>query len=148
MPPNTLYLGSQVQIIGAAVNMGSATIDMTNAVVSVGSPSSPAHVTTKQYVDTQISNVLSNVDPSAIDSFTEVITAFQTADSNLNGAITSLASSASSALSSEASTARAAELALTNALSAEVARAGAAELALTARIDAINTYFFKNASQF
>ena len=129
--PNTLYLGSQVQITGSAVNMGSATIDMTSAVVSFGAPTSATHATTKAYVDAKISSVLSNIDPSAVDSFTEVITAFQAADSNLNGAITSLANSASSALSSEVSRATAAELVLTNALSAEASSARAAELVLT-----------------
>lgn len=49
----------------------------------------------------QINNILSNVDPAAIDSFTEVVTAFQNADSNLNNAITSLANSASSDLQAE-----------------------------------------------
>jgi hypothetical protein len=129
--PNTLYLGSQVQIVGSAVNMGSAIVDMTSAVVSFGAPTSAAHATTKAYVDAKISSVLSNIDPSAVDSFTEVITAFQAADSNLNGAITSLANSASSALSSEVSRATAAELVLTNALSAEASSARAAELVLT-----------------
>lgn len=51
----------------------------------------------------QINNMLSNVDPAAIDSFTEVITAFENADSNLNNAITSLANSASTDLSNEES---------------------------------------------
>jgi hypothetical protein len=129
--PNTLYLGSQVQIIGSAVNMGSAVVDMTSAVVSFGAPTSAAHATTKSYVDAKISSVLSNLDPSAVDSFTEVITAFQAADSNLNGAITSLANSASSDLTSEVSRATAAELVLTNDLSAEASSARAAELVLT-----------------
>jgi hypothetical protein len=134
--PNTLYLGSQVQITGAAVNMGSAAIDMTNSVLSIAVPSGPSHPTTKQYVDDKISSILSNIDPVAIDSFTEVITAFKEADSTLNGAITSLATSASSALSSEVSRATAAELVLTNALSAEASSARAAELVLTNALSA------------
>lgn len=47
--------------------------------------------------DTALQNAVSNVDPEALDSLTEVVEAFQAADSNLNGAITSLASAASSA---------------------------------------------------
>jgi hypothetical protein len=40
----------------------------------------------------QIDNILSNTDPAALDSLTEVVSAFQTADNNLNQAITDLAS--------------------------------------------------------
>jgi len=134
--PNTLYLGSQVQITGATVNMGSAAIDMTNSVLSVAIPSGPSHPTTKQYVDDKISSILSNLDPVAVDSFTEVITAFKEADSTLNGAITTLATSASSALTIEVSRATAAELVLTNALSAEASSARAAELVLTNALSA------------
>ena len=61
---------------------------------------------------TRIDNVLSNVDGSALDSLTEVVSAFQAADSNLNGAITSLASSASSDLAAEPSAREAADSAL------------------------------------
>lgn len=61
---------------------------------------------------TRIDNVLSNVDGAALDSLTEVVSAFQAADSNLNGAITSLASSASSDLAAETSAREAADSAL------------------------------------
>ena len=129
--PNTLYLGSQVQITGATVNMGSASINMSNSVLSVAVPSAPSHPTTKQYVDDKVASILSNIDPTAVDSFTEVITAFQAADSNLNGAIISLSNTASSNLTTETSRATAAELVLTNDLSAESVTARAAELVLT-----------------
>lgn len=46
---------------------------------------------------TAVDFITSNVDVAALDSLTEVVSAFQTADSSLNGAITSLAASASSA---------------------------------------------------
>lgn len=61
---------------------------------------------------TRIDNVLSNVTPGSLDSLTEVVTAFQAADSNLNGAITSLASTASSGLAAETSAREAADSAL------------------------------------
>lgn len=48
----------------------------------------------------QINNVLSNIDPSAIDSFVEVVAAFQAADANLNGAITNLSTTLSQEISS------------------------------------------------
>ena len=129
---NTLYLGNQVQIKSDNnVLFGSSAVDMTAATLSVATPVAPSNAVTKAYVDSQVSNLLSNVSPSALDSFTEVVSAFQTADSNLNGAITALAASASSNLATESARAGAAELVLTNDLSAEVSRAGAAELVLT-----------------
>lgn len=87
-------------------------------------------------LQTQITNVLSNVDGAALDSLTEIVTAFQAADSNLNGAITSLASSASSALSAEESARIAADSALQSEIDAEESRAMAAESALQGEIDA------------
>ena len=60
----------------------------------------------------RIDNVLSNTDGAALDSLTEVVSAFQAADSNLNGAITSLASTASSGLAAETSAREAADSAL------------------------------------
>jgi len=97
--------------------------------------------TTKTYVDGQISgvqsqidNIVSNVDPGALDSLTEVVTAFQAADASLNGAITALASSASSGLAAEVSRAEAAEAALQSDIDAEETRALAAESALSSSI--------------
>lgn len=49
----------------------------------------------------QINSVLSNVDPAALDSLTEVVAAFQAADSSLNGAITALSSDAVSKTGNE-----------------------------------------------
>jgi len=87
-------------------------------------------------LQTQINNVLSNVDGVALNSLTEIVTAFQAADSDLNGAITTLASTASTALAAEATTARAAELLLTNNLASEASTARAAELVLTTNLAA------------
>lgn len=42
-------------------------------------------------LQTQINNILSNTDPAALDSLTEVVSAFEAADSNLNNAIMALA---------------------------------------------------------
>ena len=105
----------------------------------------------------RIDNVLSNVDGVALNSLTEIVTAFQAADGTLNGAITSLASSASTDLvaeiaraeaaevvlttnlATEATTARAAELVLRNDLSAEVVARTAADVALDAALKAFAT---------
>ena len=45
--------------------------------------------------ETDIAFIQSNTDPAALDSLTEIVTAFQAADGNLNTAITNLASTAS-----------------------------------------------------
>jgi hypothetical protein len=69
-------------------------------------------------LQSQINNVLSNLDGAALDSLTEVVSAFQAADSTLNGAITSLASSASTSLSTEQSARIAADSVLSGEISA------------------------------
>lgn len=61
---------------------------------------------------TRIDNVLSNVTAGSLDSLSEVVAAFEAADSSLNGAITSLANSASTNLTNEVNRATAAEVAL------------------------------------
>jgi hypothetical protein len=96
-------------------------------------------------LDARIDNVLSNLDPVALDSLTEIVAAFQGADSDLQTAITaalgthtSELAAAKSALeaedtrieglvTSEAATARAAELVNANAISTEKTRAETAE---------------------
>ena len=76
---------------------------------------------------TRIDNVLSNVDGAALDSLTEVVSAFQAADSNLNGAITSLANSASSDLAAETSARESADSALDSRLTSAEGRLTSAE---------------------
>jgi len=128
---NTLYLGKQIRVLGDSVDFRTATVNLTSAVVSVGVPTSDSHAVTKLYLDNKVSSILSNVDPASLDSFTEVVSAFQAADSNLNGSITSLASSAAAGLATEKSRAEGAELVLRTGLSDEVSRAGLAESVLT-----------------
>jgi hypothetical protein len=88
---------------------------------------------------------MSNADPAALDSLTEIVAAFQSADGNLNNTITALSSTASSGLSSETSRAQSVESSLNNALSAEISnrvvdvdneesRAISAEGSLTTRV--------------
>jgi len=116
-------------------------------------------------LNTKVDFVISNTDPAALDSLTEIVGAFQSADSDLNGAITSLATAATTNLSTEVSRAQSveavlssdlsaevsnriadvdaeesramsAELVLTNDLSAEVSRAESVETSLDARVSA------------
>ena len=76
---------------------------------------------------TRIDNVLSNVTPGTLDSLTEVVAAFEAADSNLNGAITSLANSASSDLAAETSARQSADSALDSRLTSAEGRLTSAE---------------------
>jgi hypothetical protein len=78
----------------------------------------------------RIDSVISNTDPAALDSLSEIVSAFEAADSNLNGAITALGTAASSALGVEVARAEAAEAALASADSAEQIRAMAKETEL------------------
>jgi hypothetical protein len=86
---------------------------------------------------TRIDNVLSNVDGAALDSLTEVVSAFQSADSTLNGAITSLANSASSALTSEVNRATAAEGVIAAGLAQELLDRAAADTTLQGNINTV-----------
>jgi hypothetical protein len=85
-------------------------------------------------LQSKVDFVKSNLDGASLDSITEVVAAFQAADSDLNGAITALAAAATSALAAEKTRAEAAELVLTTDLATEKARAEAAELVLTTNL--------------
>ena len=54
-----------------------------------------AEVTARQQAD---ANILENTDPAALDSLTEVVSAFQSADSTMSGTITQLANNSSAAI--------------------------------------------------
>ena len=82
--------------------------------------------------ETSIAFIEENTDGAALDSLTEIVAAFQSADGNIVTTVTSN----TTAINAEATTARAAELLLTNNLAAEVTRAGIAEDANTTAINA------------
>ena len=52
-------------------------------------------------INTRFELIISNVDETALDSLSEIVTAFQAADGDLNGAISELGSAAGSGLSTE-----------------------------------------------
>lgn len=87
-------------------------------------------------LQTQINNVLSNTDGTALNSLAEIVAAFQQADNDLNGAITTLANAASANLDAEVARATAAEATLQSNIDG-VASDLAAETA--ARISAVST---------
>ncbi len=81
----------------------------------------------------RIDNVVSNLDPAALDSLTEVVAAFQSADGSLVDSLTNLGTSTTSAIAAEAARAQAAEAALQTAITAEAAtRASAITTAFSA----------------
>lgn len=86
-------------------------------------------------LQTQINNVLSNVDGAALDSLTEIVSAFQSADASLNGAITALSTGLSADIASEASTRSAADIALQGEIDAEEIARAAADVTLQTNID-------------
>jgi hypothetical protein len=112
-------------------------------------------------LQTQINNVLSNVDNAALDSLTEIVSAFQAADASLNGAITALSTGLSADIDAEESARIAADAALQGEIDAEeIARAAAdstlqtninseaatrlaADNALDARVDVLESVTWK-----
>ncbi len=60
----------------------------------------------------RIDDIVSNTDPAALDSMTEIVAAFQAEDNNLDNAITTLAANQTSALNTESARAQAAEAAI------------------------------------
>jgi hypothetical protein len=82
-------------------------------------------------VGVRVDNVLENLDPAKIDSFTEVLSKLSTDKGELSDAIAALGTGASSALTAEIARATAAETQLATDLAAEVARATTAETQLT-----------------
>jgi predicted nucleic acid-binding Zn-ribbon protein len=80
----------------------------------------------------RIDDILSNTDSAAIDSFVEVIKAFEDADDVLSASIIAN----SSAITTEVARAIAAETANSNAIATETSRATAAEVAITSLLTA------------
>lgn len=87
-----------------------------------------------QELQQQISSMLSNLDPAALDSFSEVVAAFQAADGDLSGAITTLSSSLSDSISQEVSARQAADSSLESQIQAEQSRAVGVENSLKSQI--------------
>jgi hypothetical protein len=82
-------------------------------------------------IDTRVDSVLSNIDPVALDSLTEVVTAFQNADGSLSDALTALSTAATSALGVETAARIAGDSDLQTAIDAEATRAQGVEAQLT-----------------
>lgn len=122
LTPGTHFIANSSSVRGAIENLD-VEIFNTQTIISQEVFDRTSAVSNLQ---NQIDNVLSNVDGAALDSLTEVVSAFQAADASLNGAITSLAASASSGLASETASRIASDNALQGEIDAEeIARAAA-----------------------
>lgn len=86
-------------------------------------------------LQTQINNVLSNVDGAALDSLTEIVSAFQAADSSLNGAITALSTGLTADIDAEEAARIAADSALQGEIDAEESARAAADVTLQNNIN-------------
>lgn len=96
-----------------------------------------ARATAKEnLLDTRIDNVLSNIDPVALNSLSEIVAAFTTADSSLIETINSLGTNSASALAVEQARALAAEAALGTLVSDEAASRVAGDVAQAALVTA------------
>lgn len=87
-------------------------------------------------LQSQINDILGNVDPSALDSLSEIVAAFQAADSDLSAAITSALGTHTSELAVETAAREAADATLQSNIDSEESRALAAEGVLQDNIDA------------
>ncbi len=146
--------GNATQIVGIGGNASSSYADGIVATERDARIASDATLTTnlasevtraqnaESALGTRIDNVLSNVTPGSLDSLSEVVAAFQTADSSLNGAITSLASSASTNLTNEVNRATAAEAVLAS----DISDIETAASALTSRVTSAEGSITSNAS--
>ena len=113
------YLNSTTISATQQLNLGSAVLTSNAGVLEVNN--NPIAFT--QHVDAQdaalgarIDNLISNTDPAAIDSLSEIVTAFHNADGDLNAAITSMSVTAASALAAEIARANASESTMQSAL--------------------------------
>lgn len=93
--------------------------------------------TAESALGSRIDSVISNTDPAALDSLSELVSAFEAADSSLNGAISALGTAASSALGVEVARAIAAEQLLQSNIVSESNRAMLAESDLNTALNGI-----------
>ena len=87
----------------------------------------------------QINNIVSNVDPVALDSLTEIVAAFRDMDGDLAASIAALGTQSQSAITAEETRAMAAETAIADDLAAEVSDRQAAITTVTSALTAETT---------
>jgi predicted nucleic acid-binding Zn-ribbon protein len=141
----------QTQVAGnlasiTSINNELNVIDTTLAFHNTRISALEADPVTKTYVDSKdqllnnrIDFLVSNTDPASLDSLSEIVQAFETADNNINNAITTLANAAATNLQTEVDRATAAENQLRADLSSETTARQNADQLINARIDGVDT---------
>ena len=127
-----IFLGKSINVQGSIMSIASTAIVNvdTGAVFNFNASTlnyNGSTLTTKAYVDGVRDKLLENLDTPALDSLNEVVAAFQSADSGLTAAISSMQSAALSATG-------VAGTSLESRITSEVTRATSAEEVLTTRV--------------
>jgi len=143
-------LVSEGNEISFKADMETAVSAEESARIAAVSAEASARMAADSSLEVKIDFIASNIDGTAVDSITELLSAFQSADGDLNNAISQLAGAAGgnlsaeivareSAISAEASARTAADLSLQSALSVETAaRESAVSAEIVARESAIS----------
>jgi hypothetical protein len=143
-------LVSEGNEISFKADMETAVSAEESARIAAVSAEASARMAADSSLEVKIDFIASNIDGTAVDSITELLSAFQSADGDLNNAISQLAGAAGgnlsaeivareSAISAEASARTAADLSLQSALSVETAaREAAVSAEIVARESAIS----------
>ena len=126
----TLAASQQLDLGGAVLTTDAGTLKVSGNPVAFQAAVDSADA----ILSTRIDNLESNIDPVALDSLSELVTAFQAADGDLAAAISSMGTSAVSSLGDEVIRAQLAELSLQSSIDAEIARATGAEAVLATEI--------------
>ena len=98
-----------------------------------------ARITADAALGARIDDVLSNFDPATLDSLTEIVATFQSADNTINTAIAASAIVIAADIAAESTRAGVAEGKLTTAVAAEATAARAAESKLTSDLSVEST---------
>jgi predicted nucleic acid-binding Zn-ribbon protein len=135
---NTRATGEEVRIeakVDAEVTRATAREDAIAAEVQTNADNLAQEIIDRAAADTnlqnQINNIISNTDPAALDSLTEIVAAFQAADNTITGLITSN----TTAINNEVARATAAEGVLQDNIDAEEAARITADTTLQSNID-------------
>jgi|13_taG_2_1085334.scaffolds.fasta_scaffold00020_76 hypothetical protein len=117
---NATAISNEVTRATAAEGVNAAAIATVStnltAEVTRATAAEQANATSITNLTSTVNDIISNTDPAALDSLTEIVTAFQNADSTLTGAV----AANSTAIGAEETRALAAEAALSQALATEV----------------------------
>ena len=138
---NATAISNEVTRATAAEGVNAAAISTVStnltAEVTRATAAEGANATAITNLTSTVNDIISNTDPAALDSLTEIVTAFQNADSTLTGAV----AANSTAIGAEETRALAAEAALSQALATEVSDNDTDHAAATTDRAAIRTEF-------